>query len=93
MSMSMYGQKLTKRDLINCLVCSLGADPNNVVMLDEFESPIARHVCSASGNPMILTLNVGKYNVPTDMGCVSVQYVGCPYCRKLMIDKSSLDVY
>lgn len=79
--------RVTKQDLVNYIVQNLGA--SDVVKCDEFETPKTRHICP--GTKQILILNQDVFNVPTPQGLVPVGVFFCPNCRKLWIDKNTLD--
>ena len=78
----------TKKFLVDMLVKYLGA--NEVVKVDDFETVNTRHICRGSKN--LVVLSKMTYSVPTQYGCVPVEYFLCPNCRKLIINNSSLDV-
>lgn len=84
-----YGQKMArtkKKDVINYLQQLSGASV--IEQVDEFETANARHICQ--GTKQIQILPKGVINVPTTEGNVAVEYFLCPYCRLLLINKSSL---
>lgn len=83
-----YGTvRVTKQDLINFIVQNLQA--SEVVKCDEFETAKTRHICPGTKN--IVLLNSDVFNVPTPNGIVPVSVIFCPNCRKLWIDRNTLD--
>lgn len=84
-----YGEHMTKtkkKDVINYLQMQSGA--SMVEQIDEFETMNARHICSGSKKIQVLPKQV--VNVSTSEGMLGVEYVMCPYCRLLLINKSCL---
>lgn len=83
-----YGTvRVTKQDLVNFIVQNLQA--SEVVRCDEFETAMTRHICPGTKN--IVLLKSDTFNVPTPNGIVPVRVIFCPNCRKLWIDKNTLD--
>lgn len=85
-----YGGRraVTKKMLLDTIVSFYGAC--DVVQVDEFETDYTRHICQ--GGNKIQILNVIHFNIPTEMGPVVANIFYCPNCRKLIIDKSSLEI-
>lgn len=85
-----YGatRAVTKKMLLDTIVSFYGAC--DVVQVDEFETNYTRHICL--GGSKIQILNVIHFNVPTERGPVIVDIFYCPNCKKLIVNKSSLDV-
>lgn len=81
------GMRVTKQDLVNFIMQDLNA--SEVVKCDEFETMRTRHICPGTKQIRLLEKNV--YNVPTPSGLVPVGVIFCPNCRKLWIDKNTLD--
>ena len=79
--------RITKQDLITYIQQDLMA--TEIVKVDDFETLRTRHICP--GTNTILLLDRTIYNVPTPNGLVPVGVIFCPNCRKLWIDKNTLD--
>lgn len=80
--------KPTKKDLENYIAGSLGA--SEVIKVDDFETLRTRHICKGTTNIQILEKRI--FNVPTDYGMIGVETIFCPCCRKLLINKESLEI-
>lgn len=70
-------------------VC-LSTNCTSVEMVDEFETVRARHICL--GTRVIKLLDKIYVPVPTTKGMLNVEVFLCPICRKLIINKSSMEV-
>lgn len=89
-----YG--VTKRDIIDwvCRYCNV----SDYVLVDEFESNVARHICKGSRVISMLQENVinvpipDKNNPMVPCAMIPVQVFYCGYCGKLIINKQSLDL-
>lgn len=81
-------QRVSKKEMVNTLAMYLSA--NEVVLVDDFDSDQQRHVCM--NGTKILVLNKSVYPIQLPQGFVHVEYFMCPYCRKLIINKLSLEV-
>lgn len=81
---------VSRKDIINFLVYSLGA--SSYVLLDEFETMRARHVCP--GTTQIRLLEKRQYPVvlPNNIEQITVDYFMCDQCKKLFLDKDSVTV-
>ena len=81
---------VSRKDIINFLVYSLGA--SSYVLVDEFETVKARHVCP--GTTQIRLLEKRQYPVvlPNNIDQIIVDYFMCDQCRKLFLDKDSVTV-
>lgn len=79
---------VTKRYLIDYI--SNYYQTGDVNLVDGFETNYTRHICN--GGNKIQILNSFVFNVPTPNGIVSVNVIYCPNCRKLIIDRNSLEV-
>lgn len=82
------GRTVTKKMLLDYIVGSLGAC--EVVQCEEFETRSTRHICQGSRQISILPVNV--FNVPTPNGTVPVEVIWCPNCRKLWVNRSTLEI-
>lgn len=89
-----YGQygnpgsvRVTKQDLVTYITQNLGA--SEIVKCDEFETLMTRHICP--GTKKVILLKSDTFNVPTPNGLVPVRVIFCQNCRKLWIDKNTLD--
>ena len=69
----------------------LSTNCTSVEMISEFYTMKARHICPNSH--MIVLLEKSFIPVPTSKGIVNVEIFLCPRCGKLMINKTSLEVY
>lgn len=79
--------RVTKKDLVDYIAGNLNA--SEVVKADEFETRMTRHICPGTTNIQLLQSDI--FNVPTPNGIVPVGVIFCPNCRKLWIDKNTLD--
>lgn len=82
------GRAVTKKMLLECIAGSLGA--SEVVQCDEFETRSTRHICLGSNIIQILPVNI--FNVPTPNGVVPVEVIWCANCRKLIVNRSTLEI-
>ena len=82
------GSHVTKKMLVDYMTQYLGA--NEVVMVDEFETPNTRHICN--GSKVIQVLQKDTFVIPTDNGPVNAEVIWCPQCRKLIINRASIDL-
>lgn len=82
------GRMVTKKMLLDYIVGSLGAV--EVVQVEDFETQRTRHICRGTREIKILDANV--FNVPTPNGMVPVGVMYCPYCRKLIVNRSTLEI-
>lgn len=89
-----YG--VTRKDIINWLCGYFNA--SDYVLVDEFESNVARHICKGSRAISLLqenTVNVpipDKNNPMVPCAVIPVNVFFCGYCGKLIINKQSLDL-
>lgn len=84
------GRRMTKRDIIEILRYNYGA--SDVVQVDDFDSERARHVCQGGTQILLLDKTVQPMQV-SDFETIQVEVFFCPQCRKLIVNKSSLDFY
>lgn len=82
------GRTVSKKMLLDYIVASLGA--SEVVQCDEFETRSTRHICLGSNIIQILPVNI--FNVPTPNGVVPVEIIWCANCRKLIVNRSTLEI-
>lgn len=80
--------KPTKKEIRDYIINQL--NPSEVINVDDFETLNTRHICKNSKVVSILSKQV--YSVPSDIGFVNVEIIFCNACRKLIINKSSLDL-
>lgn len=85
--------KPTKKEIRDYIVNQL--NPSEVINVDDFETLNTRHICR--GSKVVSVLGKQVYSVPMqvfsdEMGYINVEIVFCPTCRKLLINKSSLDL-
>lgn len=83
-----HGGTVSRMDIIHYLSNYFCA--SEVVLVDEFETRMARHICQ--GTNIIQLLKVFVFYVPTVKGIVPVEIVYCNYCRKLIINKNSIEL-
>lgn len=82
------GRHITKKDLIDYLrTCYAASD---LVQVDEFETQRTRHVCPMG--TQIWLLDKICQPVMTASGQIYVELFFCQNCRKLIINKSSLEI-
>lgn len=81
-------RKTTKKDILEYLQMRSGA--SEIVQIDEFETQRTRHICQ--GSKRIVVLEKGTEPVPTSDGCVFAEYFLCNNCRKLIINKQSIEM-
>lgn len=80
--------KTTRKDIMMYLQQWSGC--SDIQLVDDFESPVARHVCR--GVKGIKVLQKYVVNVPTSEGYLSVEYFICQACRRLIVNKSCLEM-
>lgn len=83
-------RKATKKDVLNYI--SYYFNTSDVVVVNDFESLRARHVCQ--GGKIIWLLE--KFVFPVPIGCnsfVNVEMFRCQYCGRVIVNRSSLDIY
>lgn len=89
----MYGQQRvhapTKKDIVDSLVCYLGG-ASEVEKVDDFETLQTRHICRGTQTIQVLSKCVTP--LQTVNGSANVEYFFCPQCRKLIINKSSIEL-
>lgn len=88
-----YNRIPTKKDIIDMLCMNFGV--SELVKVDEFESTNTRHICNGIPEINILPVMTYTITVPTkmgDVGIVSPRYVFCPRCRKMILDRNSIEV-
>ena len=81
-------RKVTKKSLVEYLTMCFNA--SEVVQVDDFESLRQRHICG--GSRQIILLDKTTQQIDTPEGVVYAEVFFCPNCRKLIINKSSIDV-
>lgn len=84
----MNGVSPTKKSIKDYLCLSSGC--TDAVLVDEFETMRARHICR--GSCFIQLLDKQIVPVPTSQGVVNVEVFFCPRCGKLIINNSSLEL-
>ena len=79
----------TKKAIAEFIIATyLGGYCSEVVWVDEFETPKARHVCK--GVAGVKLLDRQAVMVPTRAGNISVEVYYCPVCRKLLLGSHCL---
>lgn len=78
------------KQAIKDYVC-LATGANSVEVIEEFETPRTRHICQ--GSSVIQLLDKRVIPVLTTKGMINVEVFFCCYCRKLIINRSSMEVY
>lgn len=68
----------------------LSTNCSSVEMVDEFDTLRTRHICP--NQKYINLLDKSYVPVPTSKGMVNVEIFFCPICRKLIINKSSMEI-
>lgn len=64
---------------------------SSVLTVPEFDTLRIRHICK--GFKRIILLDKSCIPVPTTKGIINVEIFFCNTCRKLIINKSSMEVY
>ena len=80
--------KTTRKDIMLYLQRESGC--MDIQLVDDFESSVARHICR--GVKGIKVLQKYVVNVPTSEGYLAVEYFICPSCRRLIVNKSCLEM-
>lgn len=88
MQQEQVGRTITKKGILD-IVCSM-YNPSEVVKVDEFESLSTRHICMGTTFIQILPKEVCTVNTGTSL--VNVELVFCKNCRKLIINRSSIEI-
>lgn len=70
---------------------SLAMGSNLIEVVDEFDTLRTRHICL--GNNVISILEQRIIPVPTTKGMINVSIFYCGCCGKVIINKSSMEVY
>ena len=68
--------------------------PSDLVVV-EFETDRARHICPGTHHIKILNKDVANVRVPIDYGMIDVvpvEVIFCPNCKKLIVNRYSLEV-
>lgn len=78
----------TKKELQDFIAFQLNA--SEVIRVDDFETLNTRHICM--GTKKIQILSKQPYIVPSEVGNITVEIVYCPQCRKLLLNKNSLEI-
>lgn len=85
---------VNRRDLINLVCMTLGTQ--NYVLLDDFESNVARHICHGGKKINLLQRELLRLPISTNGydidGCLNVDYFLCRNCGKLFLNKQSLSI-
>lgn len=81
-------RKTTKKDILEYLQMRSGA--REVVQVDEFETQRTRHICQ--GSKKIVVLEKGTEPVQTSEGFIFAEYFLCNNCKKLIINKQSIEM-
>lgn len=79
---------VTRKMLLDYMSSYLGAC--EVITVDDFGTPNTRHICR--GTAKIKVLSKINFNIPTPKGIVCAEIFWCPNCRKLIVNRNSLDV-
>lgn len=82
-----YGRVPTRKEKIEFLRSVFSA--SDVILVDEFESTILKHICIGGKTIYILPRSV--YNLQTPQGTQCVEYFFCNVCRKLYLNKCTLE--
>ena len=85
--MYMTGRMPTRKEKVDFLRATFNA--SDVVLVDEFEALTLKHICV--GGNIIYLLNKSTFNLQTPQGVLCVEYFFCSVCRKLYINKCTLE--
>ena len=78
----------TKQSIKNYI--AMYSNCSDIEMVDSFETLKARHVCP--GTNMVILLDKMYIPVPTSRGMVNVETFFCQRCRKLIVNKESMEM-
>lgn len=81
--------KVTKKFIVEILTNMYNAQ--EVVQVDDFDSLRQRHICA--GTKVITLLDKITVPVETNEGIVYAEVFFCPRCGKLIINKSSIEIF
>lgn len=83
-----YVKKTTRKDIVENLRCMYNA--SDVVLVDEFDSMKTRHVCP-DGKVIHL---LDKIQCPMQFpdGVIMAEVFYCRLCRKLIVNRSSIEI-
>lgn len=84
----MGGISSTKRSITDYLILYSGC--SDIETVDYFDTVRTRHICN--GIKQIVLLDQTIIPVPTNKGVINVGVFFCNRCRKLIVDKSSMEV-
>ena len=89
--MEMQGRNhTTKREILEYI--KMFAGTQDLEQVDSFETLRARHICAGTNIIKILDKNV--IEVPLNQGgSILVETFFCPMCRKILVNKQSLEFY
>ena len=79
---------ITRKNIIEMICYNLGTQ--NYVMLDEFETAKARHICQQNNKIYLLDREQMNLVFPDGSGSILVEYYLCRQCGKLMLNKDNL---
>ena len=84
MEMGISPTRAAIRDYV-CMCCNA----KDVDIADDFDTVLARHICVGSKN--IVLLNRTYVPVPTTKGVLNVELFLCQKCRKVILNKSTME--
>lgn len=82
--------RVSKKEIVNYITANLGA--TEVVQVDDFETMRTRHICPNIQEINLLNPDIFVVNLP-DGSQLNVGVIFCPRCKKLWINKSTLDYF
>lgn len=87
--MFMGGIASTQKSIKEYVCLTTGC--TSVEVVDEFDTNMTRHICP--GSKRVILIERGVIPVPTNKGIVNVGIMFCRGCGKLILDRSSMEVY
>lgn len=78
----------TRKNIIEMICYNLNT--NNYVLLDDFETDVARHICQRGKIIYLLNKETMNLVLPDGSGSIQVDYFLCRNCGKLYLNKDNL---
>lgn len=78
---------ISRKEIVDYICAMLGT--GNVVLLDEFETDKARHICRGGKDIVIMSREYMDVALP-DGNYITAEYYLCRSCGKLLLNKNSL---
>lgn len=79
---------VSRKQITEYMQGMLGA--REVVLVDEFETLLARHICNGGEKIQLLQRCRMPIELPDGVSCLNAEYYFCQMCGKLIIDKNSI---